>query len=49
MPSEISWKSGDVFELLDAIKSGMTLSHERDLLTCSFDSKLHDVGYKKSS
>jgi hypothetical protein len=29
MPSEMSWKSGDVFALLDAISSGMTLSHER--------------------
>jgi hypothetical protein len=29
MPSEILWKSGDVFALLDAISSGMTLSHER--------------------
>jgi hypothetical protein len=29
MPSEILWKRGDVFALLDAISSGMTLSHER--------------------
>jgi hypothetical protein len=29
MPCEISWKSEDVFALLDAISSGMTLSHER--------------------
>jgi hypothetical protein len=29
MLSEISWKSEDVFALLDAISSGTTLSHER--------------------
>ena len=29
MLCEISWKSEDVFALLDAISSGMTLSHER--------------------
>jgi hypothetical protein len=29
MPSEMTWKSGDVFALLDAISSGMTLSHDR--------------------